>query len=183
MLARMKSPPPELEVLIDQLDELLAEGATHPIDAVEIATVAGLAVRLGARSEALVAAEDWRAGPGGPLLDEAFQRAGPAIDDLVERIDEISEGGAEEEAVDEAVTDFDDLVAAAAWSGHTDAVRAPARDVAEIVRTLPDMFAFLAPDARTMARTPTVAGDPDLYDYWFALVDAGEWALDADDDQ
>lgn len=178
MLAPMTPSPPELEVLIDQLDELLAQDATHPIDAVEIATVAGLAARLGARSEVLAAAEDWRAGPGGPLLDEAFQHANSALDDLVEQIDAASEGGAEEEVVDEAITDFDDLVAAAAWSGHTKAVRDAARHVADIVRTLPDVFAFLAPDARTMARTPAVAADPDLYDYWFALVDAGEWALD-----
>jgi len=166
--------PTELEVLVEQLDELLGEGATDADEALEIATVAGLAERLGAPPEVLAAAQAWRDGPGEPLLQEAFEELDP--EPWIEAVDEVSSGGAEEEAIDEAVSDFDDLVAAAAWAGRTDKVRRAARRVAEIVRLVPDPFAFLAPDARTMSRTRTVALDPDLYDYWLAIADAGAWA-------
>lgn len=166
--------PTELEVLVEQLDELLGEGATDPDEALEIATVAGLAERLGAPVEVLAAVKAWRDGPGESLLQEAFETLD--TEPYVEALDEVSLGGAEEEAIDEVLTDFDDLVAAAAWAGRTDAVRKAARRVAAIVRAVPDPFAFLAPDARTMARTRTVALDPDLYDYWLAIADAAVWA-------
>jgi hypothetical protein len=166
--------PTELEVLVEQLDELLAEGATHPDEALEIATVAGLAARLGAPAEVLAGAEAWRDGPGEALLQEAFEDLD--ADPYVEALDDVTSGSAEDEEVDEALSDFDDLVAAAAWAGRPEAVRKAARRVAQIVRTVPEPFAFLAPDARTMSRTRTVAEDPDLYDYWLAIADAAAWA-------
>jgi len=169
----MPHDPNELEVLLEQLDELLAEGAPDPDSALEIATVAGLAERLGASPDALRNATAWRTGPGGPLLEEAFAEVD--VDELVETIDDVS-GGAENEEVDEAVSDFDDLVAAAVWAGMPEQVRGAARRVATIVRELPDPFAFLAYDGKTMARTRVVAEDPDLYDYWLAIADAEEWA-------
>ena len=49
----------ELEVLVEQLDELLVEGATDADDALELATVAGLAARLGASEDAMEEAEVW----------------------------------------------------------------------------------------------------------------------------
>lgn len=166
--------PTELEVLVEQLDELLAEGSPDPDAALEIATVAGLAERLGATPAVLAGARAWREGPGEPLLKEAFEHLD--ADAYVELLDEVASAQAEEEEVDEALSDFDDLVAAAAWAGRSSAVRKAALKVAEIVRTLPESFAFLAPDARTMARTRTVAEDPDLYDYWLAIADAAAWA-------
>ncbi len=162
----------ELDVLIEQLDELLAEGASDADAALEIATVAGLAERLGAPPEVLAPAEAWRDGPGGPLLDEALAEVD--LGEMVATIDEVSTG-AEEEEVDDAISDFDDLVAAAVWARKPAVVRDAAKLVAAIIRELPDAFAFLSFDGKTMARTRTVAEDPSLYDYWLAIADAAEW--------
>lgn len=168
--------PTELEVLLEQLDELLEEGAVNAEDALEIATVAGLAQRLGATPDRLVPAESWRAGPGGPLLEEAFDEID--VDELIDTVDDVSSGGVDDDEVDDALSDFDDLVAAATWAGRTDLVRGAARRVAAIVRQLPEVFAPLAPDGVAMARTSVVAEDPVLYDYWFAVADAAQWADD-----
>lgn len=168
------TPPTELEVLVEQLDELLVDGAHDGDEALEIATVAGLAARLGADEITLAPAETWRDGPGADLLSEGFEEVD--VDELVETIDGLIDGEADDELVEEAVGDFDDLVAAAAWTGRADWIRPAARRVAGIVRQIPDPFAFLAEDGKTMAKTPTVGADPDLYDYWLAIAEAGEWA-------
>jgi len=170
----------ELAVLVDQLQELFEQGVTDGDEAVEIAIVAGLATRLGANPALLEPVEAWRRGAGSPLLEQGLAEAD--IDDLVDAIDDVSGGGVDDEEVDDAVTDFDDLVAAAAWAGRSDLVREAAARVAEIIRTLPDVFACLAEDASTMVRTPTVTADPDLYDYWHAIEEAGEWADSLDDE-
>jgi hypothetical protein len=170
--------PDELAVLVDQLVELLDEGATDEDEALEIAVVAGLATRLDADPELLALAEAWRRGPGADLLKTGF--AAIDVDALVEPIDEVSGAEVDEEEADEAVNDFDDLVAAAAWAGRADLVRDAAHRAAEIIRTLPDAFAYLAPDGDAMVRTATVGADPDLYDYWYAIVEAGAWADNLD---
>jgi len=168
----------ELAVLIDQLQELFDLGATDGDEALEIAVVAGLATRLDADPVLLEPVEAWRRGPGAELLEEGFTEAD--IDGLAEAIDDVSGGEVDEEEVEDAVTDFDDLVAAAAWAGRTDLLREAAHRVAEIIRTLPDVFAPLAPDGSAMVRTATVAADPDLYDYWHAIEEAGKWADSVD---
>lgn len=162
----------ELEVLLEQLDELLGDGAVDADDALEVAIVAGSAARLGAGEEVLEPAVTWRDGPGRELLEIAFEEL--EIDELIEQIDAVIDGVAEEEEVEEALYDFDDVVVAAIWSGHTGAVRKATREVAKTIRQLPDSFAPLADVGVSMARLPAVAEHLDLYDYWLALADASE---------
>jgi hypothetical protein len=144
----------ERAVLEGQIEELLGEGISDGSDALELAMVAGLAARLGASPEAL--AEIWSE------VD---------VDEYVDAIEGLLTADADAEAVEEAVFDFDDLVAAAVWSGAVARVRAACRMVARHVRDVPEVFAPLRPFAVAMARSPAVAEHLELYDYWLALAD------------
>lgn len=157
-------------MLVEQLDELLAEPIVDPDDALEVAIVAGLAARLGAPEEALREAVAWRDGPGRELLEETWEMVD--FEPLLEALDECTGGGQTDEEVEEALYDVDDVVAAAIWCGRRPVVRQAARRAAEIVRQIPDPFAPLADLAAQIARLPTIAADFDLYDYWFAVADA-----------
>lgn len=161
----------ERDVLIEQLDELLTGGICDADDALELATVAGLAERLGAAPDALQPAEAWRDRVGSDLLDEAFRTT--AIGPYVAAIDALV--GASDIEVEDTLSDFDDLVAAAAWCGRAHALRTHAAKVAAIIRQVPDPFAFLAPTAGQMLACPIVAGDLALYDYWTAIHEAEVW--------
>ena len=161
----------ELDVLVGQLDELLGAGAVDVSDALEIATCAGLAVRLGATDDQVAAAQSWRAGPGQLLIDELWQEV--EVAPLVEEIDGMLGADAEDDVLEEAVFDFDDLVAAAVWCGRRSVVASAAREVANTIRMAPEVFAPLAPYGQQMARLRAVGEDLDLYDYWLALSDAG----------
>lgn len=160
----------ELEVLVGQLDELLTEGAVDTSDALEIATCAGLAQRLGAPPQALEAALAWRAGPGGPLLDELWTEVD--VEPLVEDVEALLGSEADEDALEEAVFDFDDLVAAAVWCGKRAVVAGAAARVAATVRLSPETFEPLAPYGAQMSRLRAIGEDLGLYDYWLALADA-----------
>jgi hypothetical protein len=161
---------PELDVLVEQLDELLGEGVVDTEDALELAIVAGLAARLGA-GPALADADAWRVGPGAELVAELWDEVD--ADALVEAIDEVSGGSATDEEVEEALFDFDDLVAAALWCRKPEVVRAAARKVEALIRQVPDPFAPVADLAGPIARLPAVAEHLDLYGYWLAVSDAG----------
>lgn len=161
----------ELDVLLEQLEELFAEGITAPDDALEVATVAGLAARLGASDEALADVATWRDEDGIEMVAEALDETD--LDELVEALDNLE--GADEHQVEEAVSDFDDVVAAAAWCGLSDRVRAAAAKVSAAVRLVPDPFAFMSATGRDMARSRLVAEDPGLYDYWLAIAEAETW--------
>lgn len=160
----------ELEVLVEQLDELLEGGAMDADDAMEIAVVAGLAARLGASREVMAAAEAWRDGEGKELLEEAFDEL--ELDEVLEAIDGVIDGQASEEEIEEAIYDFDDLVAAALWCKRPDVVRHHAHLVARTVRQVPDPFAAIADVGREMARLPSVGSYYEIYDYWMAVADA-----------
>lgn len=160
----------ELEVLVGQLDELLTEGAVDTSDALEIATCAGLATRLGAPPQSLVAVEAWREGPGGPLLAELWDEVD--VDVLVEEVEALLGTNPEEEQLEEAVFDFDDLVAAAVWCGQRARVAGAAARVAATVRLAPELFEPLAPYGVQMSRLRAIGEDLGLYDYWLALADA-----------
>jgi hypothetical protein len=161
----------ELGVLLDQLDEMLDGDIVDGDDAVEIAWVAGLARRLGANSAEMAAVEAWRLGPGGPLLEEGWQEL--EVDAFVQAIDGVVTGEATDEQIEEAVLDFDELVAGALWCGQEQRVRSACRDVAETIRSAPEVFAPVSDLAKDTARLPTVAEHFGLYDFLFALCDAG----------
>lgn len=160
----------ELDVLLTQLEELLGEAAVDTSDALEIATCAGLAVRLGADAEALAPVDAWREGPGGPLLKQLWEEVD--VNAVAEEVDGLLGSNASETELEEAVFDFDDLVAAAAWCGQTDQVRKAAVSVAKTIRLAPELFEPLAPYGVNMSRLRAVGEDLGLYDYWLALADA-----------
>jgi len=160
----------ELDVLVDQLDELLGEPIVDEDDALEVATVAGLAARLGALPEQLAAAVAWRDGDGRDLVHALWE----AVDaePLLEELDACTGGGNTDEEIEEALFDVDDLVAAGIWCGRRDAVRPVSRRAVQIVRSVPDVFAPLADLAVTIVKLPAVAEDLDLYGYWLDVAAA-----------
>ncbi len=161
----------ELAQLLEQLDELLNEPLVDEDDALELAIVAGLAYRLGASAADLQGATAWREGPGEDLLDEMWEQVD--LDPLLEAVDACTEGGMSDEEVEDAVYDVDDVIAAAVWAGRIELVRPAARQMASIVRSVPDVFAPVGEIASQMAALPTVAEHLGLYEYWLALADAG----------
>lgn len=165
----------ELDVLVDQLDELMVEGAVDPEDALEIAIVAGAVARLGGTPSTLAEAEVWRDGTGRPLLDEAFAELD--VDAIGEVLDGLLTGEAEDEEVEDVVFDVDDLVTAAIWAGRPAAVREVSRAAESTVRLAAELFDTVAPFARDLLGLPWVGQHLDLYGFWLAVVegeDAGE---------
>lgn len=165
----------ELEVVLEQLDELLTQGAVDEDDALEIAALAGIADRLGAAREALVDAVAWRQGEvGKDLLASAWEQLDLA--DLVDAVEACADGDIEADVVEDAVFELDELVAAAVWCGQPAKVRRAAQQIEKLIRDVPDPFASLAPYAKELARQPAIARDLDVYGYWLAIADAGIWA-------
>jgi len=159
----------ELEVLVEQLDDLVAEGVRDVSDALELATVAGLAVRLGAAPDVLYRAEGWRDGDGAELLEVLWDEVD--LEALTDEVDGCLTGEAEDEQIEDALSDFDDVVAAAVWCGRRALVLGAARQVAQTIRDAPDTFAGIAEAGSQMSRLPAVGQDIALYDYWLALAD------------
>lgn len=162
----------ELDALVEQLDELLNSPIVDEDDALEVAIVAGLAAREGAAPEALVAAVAWREGPGADLLSEMWEQVDLAP--LVEAVDDCTGGGHSDEEIEEALYDVDEVIAAAVWCGQADRVRGAARELATIIRGVPDVFEPLAHEGRQMAASQAVGQELFLYDYWMALADVVE---------
>lgn len=164
----------ELEVLLEQVGELLAEGPEDGDDALELASVAGLAARLGASQADLAEAIAWRDGPGAALLDEGFDEA--ELDAILEDVDAVCDGEATDEEVEEALWDVDDLVAAAVWTRRVASILPLVRQVARTIREVPEPFAGLAGHANEVLRLPSVAFEMEAYDYWVAVAQAGHAA-------
>ncbi len=164
----------ELDVLIEQLGELLADWPTDGDDAIELATVAGMAARLGATEADLEEADQWKEGVGEELLEEGWAEA--EIEEAVEALEAVCAGGASDEAIEEAIFEFDELVAAAIWTDRQHLVRKAAKRVAHGIRDVPDVFVDFAPYAANVAKLEAIALDIDLYDYWIALAEARELA-------
>lgn len=159
----------ELQELLDQLDDLLSQGVTDGSDALEVAMVAGLAYRLGAKPSAMAQVEAWRQNGGNELLDEIWNEL--EADEYIEELEGMYGRPTDPEALEEAFWDFDELIAAAIWSNKRSKVKVTARSLASMIREGPEFFAPLAKEARTYARLPTVAEEWGLYDYWFALAE------------
>jgi hypothetical protein len=156
------------QVLIDQLNETLDEGAEEWDDALEIATLAGQIARKGERGGALLRAELWRDGPGRPLVDELWDEID--VDGIVAAIEDAAAAGGTEEDLEEAVYDLDDLVAAAVWLGSPARVADASERVASLVADRPDSFAFLVDEAADLCRLPEVANQEAAYAFWFAIL-------------
>ncbi len=165
-----EQPKSEVQVLVEQLEELLAGPIVDEEDAFEVAVVAGGAARLGADPAALQGAVAWRDGPGSLLLVELWKQvdAGP----LLEALEGVSEGGSADEVVEEAIFDLDDLVAAAVWCQQQEVVKPVAARAEAIVRALPDVFADVADVARDLLRRREVGEELELYGYWLAVAES-----------
>lgn len=163
----------ELDIVTEQLEELLAGPLLDADDVLELATLAGTLQRLGGENHALEDVVAWRdSEEGQEQWIEAFE--GADIDALVEWIDNLD--AAEEAEVEEALSDFDDLVVGAVWCGLRASVLEAAKTVAKSIRAVPDPFAQIADLGSVMARLPGVGQDLELYDYWLAVAEAGAWA-------
>lgn len=161
----------ELEVLLEQIGELLAEGTEDGEDAIELASVAGLAARMGASSADLAEVTAWRDGPGAALIDEGWDTI--ELDTFIEDVDAVCDGEASDEEIEEAIWEVDDLAAAAIWTRRTAKVLPVVKKVARTVRDAPDTFAHLADFAGDVLKLPNVAFDLDAYDFWVAVAQAG----------
>ncbi len=159
----------ELEVLNEQLDELLEEGVFDAEDALEIAMVAGLVARLETSSGSLEATEQWRRGPGQPLLEEAWSEFD--LDGLVESLEILIREEGTPEKIEEVLLDCDEVIAGAVWLGWGDQVLSASQGIASLVRSSPDSFSHLSKDAVSLTKRRSLAEAFDAYAYWFALVD------------
>lgn len=157
----------ELQVLEEQLEELLEEGAIDPEDALEIALVAGLAARAGSNGALMGEALAWKAGPGRDLLAEAWSLLDHET--IVGEFDAVTDGTAEDEAVEEALLDIDELIAGAIWCGKQRLVAPIAKHVSDSVRMMPEVFATLQPDAAGLVALEPVGLEYTLYDFWFTI--------------
>ncbi len=161
----------ELNILLEQLEELLHDPILDGSDALEIAIVAGLAERLGAEQSALQGSVDWRDGEGKELLDEGF--ASLDLNELVAAVDGLV--GGDEEEVEEALSDFDDVVAACLWCGKGEHVREASKKVSLSIRQIPETFGCLASMGSSISALPAVGQNREIYDYWLAVAEAGQW--------
>jgi hypothetical protein len=161
----------EFDVLIEQLDDLVAEGVRDVSDALELATVAGLVARLGAGPQVMARAEAWRDGEGIDLLEILWDEID--LEALTSEVDGCLTGEATDVEIEDAISDFDDVVAAAVWCGKRTVMLSASRYVAQTIRDAPETFAGIADAGSQMARLDAVGQDLGLYDYWLALADAG----------
>jgi hypothetical protein len=162
---------PEIATLSDQLDEILSTGVDDEEEALEVAALAGLLDRLGADPARTADAVAWRRGGGAQILSDALDALD--LEAYVADLDDVAQRDATDDEVIDAVYAFDEVVAAATWSGRRSLVAAAAAEVERTVRMIPEPFACLAEEARTLARSREVAGNLDVYGYWLAIADAG----------
>ena len=128
---------------------------------------------IGADPEALKEARTWRDGPGQLLLKELWEQVD--AEPLLEALEAVSEGGASDEEVEEALFDLDDLIVAAIWCRQREAVAKTAAKAERIVRDLPDLFEDVADVAKDLLRRREVGEDLELYGFWLAVAEgAGE---------
>jgi len=162
----------EIDVLLEQLDELLHDPIVDGDDALEVAIVAGLASRLGAPVFALEGSVAWRDGEGRDLLEEGFSAV--SLETLVAEVDSLVDE--EVEVVEEALSDFDDVVAAALWCGRKSWVEDAETQVATSIRQLPETFSALAALGSSIASLPAVGAQREVYDYWLAVSETAQWS-------
>jgi len=170
----METVKDERTILVDQLRDSLDNVSKDEDDAIELAVLAGLLARMETPTPEVDEARLWaRSEEGKELLKSAFDELD--LEGMLQSIEDVLDGNVADEDVEEAVFDFDDVVAAAIWCGQTAKIRAAAKQVAASVRQVPEPFAALSDFAKGVARLRAVAQDLDVYDYLLAIADAGEW--------
>ncbi len=164
----------ERGILVDQLRDALDNASKDEDDAIELAVLAGLLARFDTPTAEVDEAKQWaRSEEGKELLAAAFEELD--LEGMLQGIEDVLEGDVADEDVEEAVFDFDDVVAAAVWAGFTAKIRPAVKQVAKSVRQVPEPFAGLSDFAKDLAKTKAVAQDLDVYDYLLAIADAGAW--------
>jgi len=164
----------EAALLLEQLEEALDEGPEDEEDALEVAMLAGLAARLGESGPLLQRAAEWRDGPGRAHLAETWRLLDANA--LVEAIEDCVDGTGGADAVAEALSDLDEIVAAAIWSGRPDGLDALTREAERSIRAVPEAFASASSLASDRMRLRGVADALELYGWWLAVAEAAAWA-------
>ena len=164
----------EARLLLEQLEEALDEGPEDEEDALEVAMLAGLATRLGERGPVLDRAADWREGPGRAHLAEAWRLLD--ADALLEALEDCVDGAGGPDAVGEALSDLDEVVAAAIWAGRPEGLAALAKEAERTVRAVPEAFASASQLASDRMRLRGVVEELELYGFWLAVAEAETWA-------
>ena len=154
----------EREVLEQQLGELTRSLPTDHLDAVELATIAGLAARAGLRGRGMDKAEQWRDGKGWSLITAVLDE-----DDFHELIDDLEEALKSEatdgDKVEELLFGFDDLVAGAAWAGRESKAEPAVVRLMSLVAECADDFDHSAELAAELWSLEAVQRNPALYRY------------------
>ena len=162
----------EGDVLVQQIRELMEERIDDADGAMELATVAGLASRLGVSSPVLERAETWCRGSGASLLLDGLSAVD--LDVLVEELELVIDANAPAREVEDALFDVDEVLAAAVWAGQGAAVQEAGQAIAELVSRTPALFVDMAVEASDLVQTHSVSSQADVYAYWYAIADLGE---------
>jgi hypothetical protein len=161
----------ELDVLLEQLEELLGQGVVDADDALEVAAVAAMAARLDGDHPSVKRAVEWRDGPGAELVETAFDQLESA--EILQSLEAVLTPDASEEAVEEALFELDEVIAAGLWCGRRDAIRQLADEAEKMIRFVPEPFQQVSDLGVTMARMPAIGMAYDVYGFWMAVADAG----------
>jgi len=159
----------EGDVLVQQLSELMTERIEDADGAMELATVAGLASRLGVSSPVLDRAETWCRGSGAPLLHDGLSAVD--LDVLVEELELVIGANAPAREVEDALFDVDEVLAAAVWAGQGAAVQEAGQAIGVLVAKAPALFAEMAEEASELVRTQSVSSQAEIYAYWYAIAE------------
>ena len=162
----------EGDVLVQQLSELLADRIVDADGAMELATVAGLASRLGVSSPILDRAETWCRGSGASLLLDGLSAVD--LDILVEELELVVGANAPAREIEDALFDVDEVLAAAVWAGQGAAVQEAGHAIAALVANAPSLFAEMAAEASELVRTESVSSEAGIYAYWYAIAELDE---------
>lgn len=162
----------EGDVLVQQIRELMAERIEDADGAMELATVAGLAARLGVSSPVLERAETWCRGSGAPLLLDGLSAVD--LDVLVEELELVIDANAPSREVEDALFDVDEVLAAAVWAGQALAVQQAGQAIAALVANAPALFSEMADEASELIQTQSVASQAEVYAYWYTIADLAE---------
>ena len=156
----------EIVVLRQQLSEALDVAD----DAVELASLAGMLVRLGDDDAVVRRAATWRDGS----LDEvdlAFD--GVDFDELVEDIAEAVGRNAADDEVEEALFDFDEMAIGAWWAGQADRFEAAGQKLVATVSGASGNFKPLAKYALYMSDKSKDMGGGSHFLYWDTIATTG----------